>query len=522
MLILSSGAPLAEHFEGYAFVGADYINGHAGLEQYRQATGRTVGPNEDGCYVVARRVGRLRPTLEVGTDASGLARLYVYRSGAGWVMGSSYSGLVEHVRAAGLPLTPTLAQLRPFAIRSTFTMQLTTFQSVFDEIQLVPVGMRALIRGTRLSFDVVEPLPTVDYEQALTEYLTGWRGRARTLLGDPRVSFTADLSGGVDSRTALSLLLESGEFDTRSERIALLSGVNQKEDLAVAHSIAEAYGLQVNGPAPASRALVSGERAYEHWRAHSLGVYTPIYVSATFQNPFEIHAHGAGGETVKQYYSVADTVDMLPEYTGKMPAPDLETWSSELRATEEYLSSTAPDVTPSILHYIHFRNRFHFGHIPQARPLFTPLNSKYAIRALSALPPEQRRRFYFDVMETLAPGLKDHPYDRPEKAPTAQELDQLLVLGSLGTAPSGAIYADPTVQESRPDDPLTGSFQRWQDDIEHAAQQKNVRDFIMGNAMRRTDASIELMRGYGRPYHSHSVQSIQLSHLLMVDFTLNG
>ncbi|WP_217565526.1 hypothetical protein, partial [Micrococcus sp. GbtcB5] len=73
-----------------------------------------------------------------------------------------------------------------------------------------------------------------------------------------------------------------------------------------------------------------------------------------------------------------------------------------MATTQEQLKQTAPGVVPSIQHYLEFRNRFHFGHIPKARPLFMPLNSKYAIRALTSLPQDVRRHFYFDVMESLA------------------------------------------------------------------------------------------------------------------------
>ena len=518
MLLLTSRARSTEHFEGYAFVGADYVNGQAGLSAYRRHTGRSVPPGEDGCYVVARQVGR---SIEVGTDANGLGRLFIYRSGAAWAISSSYSGLIDHLRSEGWPLTVTPARLRPFAIRHAFTMQLTTFQTAFDEVHLLPIGTTIIIRRRRLEIRQAATPPVPDYQDALQEYLSVWRRRTQTLLSDERITFTADLSGGADSRTVFAFLVDSGLFNTQEERISLLSGVNQKADLAVATSIAAHYGMTVNGPAAPPRTLISGERAYAHWREHSLGVYSPVYVSATFQNPFEVHAHGGGGETGRQYYDASDPAELLDQFQGKMPPSDFELWRDEVCATRDQLVEYAPNLVPSIHHYMQFRNRFHFGHIPKARPMFTPLNSKFALRALSALPLDQRRRFRLDVMESLAPGLKDHPYDDPRKAPTDDELEHLTISRPGLAGPAGHVYADATVVPSRVDDELRRGFERWQGDIESAARRPEVRQFIMGNAMGRTDQVIARLREMGHPFHSHSHESIQLSHLLMVDFTLS-
>ena len=182
MLILSSRMRPKEQFEGYAFVGTDYVHGPAGMTAYRARTGRTVGPGEDGCYVVARRAGRLfGRRFEVGTDASGLGRLFLYRSGDDWALGSSYSGLVEHLRTEGMTLTPRLGRLRPFALRQTLTMQLSIFQTPFDEIRLLPVGTVVVIRGSVLSLERAPELQPLEYEAALQEYLDVWRGRTRSL-----------------------------------------------------------------------------------------------------------------------------------------------------------------------------------------------------------------------------------------------------------------------------------------------------------------------------------------------------
>ena len=85
---------------------------------------------------------------------------------------------------------------------------------------------------------------------------------------------------------------------------------------------------------------------------------------------------------------------------------------------------------------------------------------------------------------------------------------------------AGTAYGDDTVETADPDDPLSAGFQRWLQDIDRAAARPEVRRFIMGRAMARTDRTVEALRALGKPFHSHSGHSVALSHLLMVDFTL--
>ncbi|MDN5654656.1 MAG: hypothetical protein L0G46_06155, partial [Kocuria sp.] len=54
MTISSFSPPSEESFEGYAFVGADFIAGSDGFSRFREGGG-TLGPGSDGCYAVLRR-----------------------------------------------------------------------------------------------------------------------------------------------------------------------------------------------------------------------------------------------------------------------------------------------------------------------------------------------------------------------------------------------------------------------------------------------------------------------------------
>lgn len=507
-----------DHFEGYAFVGAHYVYGAAGRDRFQADTGMTLGPNEDGCYVLQRRNGQ---ALEIGTDAQGLGRLFLYRSRTTWVLCSSYSGLVDHLRERGHQLTLVSARLRPFGVKNSFTMQLTTFRTPFEEITLLPVGSVARVVDNDLTISREASPGPADLSSAMSEYLSVWRSRACTLIRDDRVTFTADITGGLDSRTVLAFLIGTGNFDTSNPRFGLNSTKNQAADLASASAIARAYGLDLNGPRRQGPMLGSDRDAFNHWREHSLGVYTPVYTGTKFQGPLEIHAHGGGGETNRQYYKQDRAIDLLSDFTGKMPGSDFQLWAREIGETEIQLEKLAPGIRSSQEHYRQFRNRFHFGHIPKARPLFTPLNSKLISPEIAKHYQGRANQFYHDVVESLVPGLSDLPYDSEKKAPTRQEKKERHSV-KLAEVEVGQVYISSSPAVRKTDVPAVDPYQLWIQEVARAASNRRVQNFVMGNAMKRADALVGDLVDKGTKYHSHSSEAIQLSYLVMVSFAFGG
>lgn len=515
LIVARDDVDFGAQFEGFAFVGHDYINGFDGLADYTAATGRAVPPGEDGCYVVARRVG---DGLEIGTDSAGLSQLFLYRSGDDWVVCSSFSGLVQSLRMSGKPLTLNARRLKPFTFKHSFTLQLSTFQTAFDEIRLLPVGSMVSVHRGSLEVRRLSRASAVPYAEALAEFLSIWRGRLRTLLADERIIFTADLTGGVDSRTVFAFLLESGMFDTSLARFSLLSNRSQREDLSSATSIADHFGLAVNGPRPERVSTTPGSVSYRHWREHCLGVYLPVYADQALLSPFEVHGHGGGGGTIRGIYESASPVDMVRGFKGKMAGRDWGQWLSDMRKTELALEETDSTTPANIRHYAEFRNRFHFGHMPKARPLYTPLNSKYTRRVMAAMPDSRRRMFYFDVMESLSPGLKDFPYDRDDKRLSSSGAESLTVIRPCGEPAPGHVYASTASHVPHPQGGSIRGFDLWLEDVQVAVKNDYVKSFFGGRAMSLADSAVRGVVEKRGPYQSHSAEAVLLSSLLAVDF----
>lgn len=413
MLVSSYSTAPEESFDGYAFVGADFIAGPEGYSRFRSGDG-SVRPGEDGCYTIFRRTSSGH---EAGTDARGLRKLYLYREGGSWAVGSSLHDLVSHLRANHAALSPDLAVLRALGVRQALTAQLNSTHTIFREIELVPSFCSVHIDETGPR---VIPLPrrraSSGYEEALARHLFTWRSRFATLTSDPRTTFIADLSGGLDSRVVFAFAHASGLFDDDSSRVQIASQERMPEDFAAAQTIAAEHGVDLNGTAKPMRTPTSPERAIENWKHHSLGVYMPVYLTPHEFDPLSVRCHGAGGGTFRDIFTGTSLRNRLMSTRKNFEDATFEEYSAIVLGDLEALSALRPEVDPQKLHYREFRNRFHFGHAPQMRTTFSPLNS-ILVDAIADRPDADHRRTYFDMMDSLVPGLKNLPYDDPAKAP---------------------------------------------------------------------------------------------------------
>lgn len=438
MLLSSYSALPDESFEGYAFVGADFIAESEGYARFR-SSGGSIRPGEDGCYTIFRRTPSGH---EAGTDARGLRKLYLYRAGGSWAVGSSLHDLVAHLRTHDATLSPNLAVLRALGVRQALTAQLNSTHTIFHEIELVPSFCTVNIDGAGPQ---VAPLPhryeSSGYEEALARHLFTWRSRFATLASDPRTTFVADLSGGLDSRVVFAFAHASGLLDDDSARVQIASQERMPDDFAAAKTIASKYGVVLNGAAKPMRTRTSPERAIENWKHHSLGVYMPVYLSPHAFDPLSVRCHGAGGGTFRDIFTGTSLSNRLMSTKKNFETGTFEEYSSTVLGDLEALSSLRPEVDPQKLHYREFRNRFHFGHAPQMRTTFSPLNS-ILVDAIADRPDADDRRTYFDMMDSLVPGLKNLPYDDPAKAPKQQApSDTARRMSQIHGAP-GRVFAD--------------------------------------------------------------------------------
>lgn len=515
MLISSFTPHPTSAFDGWCFVGRDYVSGPQGAAAYETATGQQVVPGEDGCYVAARRTPA---GWEIGTDAHGMAKLFVYRRAGTWAVGSSLHELTSHLRAHGVALEPNIPALRGMAIRASLTNQMISRQTVIDGITLVPTYQRLTIgpEGPTLSTPPTAPLDS--YEEALAEYLETWRGRLRTLTDDPSVLLSADLSGGMDSRVVFAFLLSVGAADLPPERFRLVSNRSAAEDFLAAQEVARRYGATLNGPVLSRRTSVNPLAALEGWKHSSMGVYLPTYFVTYDPDPRDIQAHGAGGGNYRSAYLEGRRPADIGRFSGRFPPEDFRRWEEQVMSDLAEFETASPFVSGDVQHYRQFRGRLHFGHRPHRRPMFTPLNAAALDRVYDRPGMREDRQVYFDIMESLAPGLMSLPYDKPQKAPTQAARDALTRVDIRADVTGGTIYA------SRPAARALGAsgavWHLWADEAEAALQDPESVAFMGADAVKQARAAVAELRASRKSPRANALGILEASYALAVHFAL--
>lgn len=403
-----------EQFEGFCFTEtSDYVVGQGGFEEYRKH-GKDIPPGLDGCYAVARKTER---GIEIGSDSRGLRRLYLYQDSRRWVVASSLFGLVEYLRERGIEVPPNESQLQSLKYRTSLTSQSSASRTIFKNIVLIPSFCFVRVQDGRPLVEVMPEVATAgDYRSDLQRYVSAWASRFATLANHPMTQFQLDLSGGLDSRVVFAFCYGSGAWSSDSSRFRVASQKTAEADFSAATGILDKFGLVANTPGHARRSASSPESAIRGWKEACLGTYMPLYLNPYEMDPFSIHCHGSGGEVLREAFPGASIHDRIRSISTVFTDSRFSSWSSEMVEDLEWMSSLGGFSDLKALQYNEFRVRIHFGHFPYRRPTFAPLSSGL-LDPIARTIGDNGTKVFYDVMDSLVPGLKNMPYDDQSKNP---------------------------------------------------------------------------------------------------------
>lgn len=509
MILSSACSSEAEFFEGYAWIGTDLIVGYKGAEKYKSERSTSIPPGEDGCYVTAQRTAT---GWEVGTDYRGLARLFLYRSGRNWAVSTSLYEIIKFTRSQGWTLSLLDDTLATYLNRGGFTAQLSSFDAHYEQIELLPSFASLKIVGKNIKIEYRPAPPVKEYATALSDFVGTWKSRFATLSSFEQGFVKFDLSGGIDSRTVLAFALANDQSLNPGTKTKVVSSkeASQSEDLRVAHEIAVKYGFEVNSQLRLPRPNRIGFEAISDWKKHSLGVYSPVYLYDAQLTPELTHAHGAGGGNFRPTYrSIERKIKASQKYISEQ---DFQRWKSRVEDSVAILTTLRPDVSAELLHYREFRNRFHFGHRPHNSLVFMPLESKLTDQVTDRADDRDGRQIYFDVMESLRPGLMNIRYDKEEKHPSAGNLEQLTKVDPTPLSPGTVFWIEGEDSKTRERIAPARIFDSWIEVGAKLLNEKEVRRLMPEEYLQAAAQAVGEWRWQSIKPRSNSMGMVGLSH----------
>lgn len=452
VFLISKKQRVKNLFQGYCFVGKDYVSGSEGALAFQKEKGACVPVGEDGCYVTADTDSN--GDVRISTDFYGYKKVFYYWDESFWAVSNSIFILCEHLKENGVRITPNYGQLAAIRLSNSALNQLPSFYTYVNGVKLLPLGVSLIIGDSGVCFEKIPKKEcTYSYESELENFLDIWVSRFETLMNDSRIKITSDITGGLDSRVIFAILhfaaSRLGVSPEGKVRLKCGSVRGDTADLDVARIVCRTFGMPLNSRPVGSAPPLDGYNSYITWKCLSLGSYHPIYMPNYLPDSFNISFSGGGGENYRPFYEKfmkSKSIDRFVDSNSSRVHPEWLSYQfrEEIQESFSLISENSGEESdPLMLHYQHFRNRFHAGRAPQSTVTFNALGS-WSLNNVANLAGVERlgsAQIYFDIINSLCPKLLDISFDKPEKSPSDSVLKGLAEI-KLGVSPSpGAVYA---------------------------------------------------------------------------------
>jgi hypothetical protein len=493
-----------QFFQGYFFHHADYVFGDGGFRAFCRARNVERVSREDGCYVQAEK--RDGGYYRFSADYHGYKKLFYFWDNGFWIVSNSLYKITKQIRQNGYSLLPNHPQLAAMATegafypsgRGTFFSQLTSFETIVQGVRLCPADCALWIGPSGVR---VERFPEEGsdgtYQQQLERFISIWTARLKALAGRRSLQLSCDLTGGLDSRAVLALLLgaiRGSDFGT-SDRLRVLCGAGQRvrKDHDVATRICDHFGLSLNGRLVKRPARLNGKSSYGLWKDLCLGTYHPIYFPNMYPTGDTVHLGGGGGESQRPFYERfvgAPTVDtFVARRTRNIGDRSARPgFGDALQQAIDSISYGAPEhVNALTCHYRHFRNRFHGGRDSQYVVKFQPLASKLLDYAAAVAGASRFRnaQMHYDIFYNLESELLDFPFDNWRKRPN-RFVRRNITSVTVSALPEGCCFVEdraPPTEATRKGKETARAVDYLQDEFRLAADL--AADFLGSTYVRR-------------------------------------
>lgn len=412
---------------GMAFSGTDVIIGDDGYQRFLKTRGSTLKPGMDGSYVTINAENGI---WEIGTDFGGYSRLYYYEHGDYWAISNSFYDLSEHLSANQFPMSAYLPGAGGMRISGALGQQPLSDRTPIEEIRLLPRSqmIRICPQAERGQFQRV-PAPhdaegldnrEASYEDGVRRYIKTWIGRYVTILNSD-IHLTCDVTGGLDSRTNLALLLRAAkvaDVDLAST-VHFNSNSGLKRDRMISEMIAKHFNFPIGLASTKDYRRIDLHESYRIWKSHYLHSYWPVYFPTVVRSDKHFWTGGFGGgahrwvtviggaQTVtKALERKRDAFPIADQFDGLIS--DVEACISELTADKNQPQNSI------VCHFRNFRERFHHGRRSQHINSLSPLAGA-GLSAVSRNVQEdflKTQRIFADVIFNSTPDLLGFEFER--------------------------------------------------------------------------------------------------------------
>lgn len=298
--------PADGFFQGYCFIGNDFVAGADGAYMYQATTDNRITPGLDGSYLIAQQDHN---AYLFDVDFAGYMILYYYHDGTTWAVSNSFATVIDYLRNRGLSINPNYAHLAASAGRGMASSQLFSLQTPAHGIHVVPRTHTLVITPHQAKLQR-RPNSVANlglYHQELSSYLHTWVSRFETLLHNQGTDFTAALTGGVDSRANFALIQAARRrlpSPITQPHLYCLSSPTNQVDYQTATQVAEHFDMHVDNQRRPERRPLSPAESYQQFHDLSLGVYYPFYIPEYGPSIRDINISGGGGGVHRKIYEL--------------------------------------------------------------------------------------------------------------------------------------------------------------------------------------------------------------------------
>lgn len=405
-----------------------------------------------------------------------------------------------------------------------------TFNTIANEIKILPINTSLSIGENTLKIDKIDKIETqnTNYHDMLLSFVNIWLSRFLTLLSCKDIHIQQGLTGGIDSRALFSLsnYAYHNVEKKNSADYRLVSSLTRGDDtdMRIAQMITNHYGYELNDKSSTSynSESLTNEEKYLGWKNICIGLYHPIYFPTTEIDFRRVTIGGQGGENHRIFYAKNSKIkvynDFIKNLCHKVKDSDLKIdLAIDLYETLIQMQETdmcGDEIDPLILHYRHFRSRFHSGLFPQYRVSFTPLSSRYlnSIAIKENANKMQSSQILYDLIN-ITDGLLDFPFDKSNKAPKDSNLDKLTTVSPNLKIESGTVYSGVKVYK---EDKSLGSkkplFKYLKEDFDKACNTEIVKKVWSKDLI--SEASETLDEAIRNKRFSHATEGVSISAII--------